>query len=198
MRDVGAVILAAGGSTRLGQPKQLVQFQGESLVRRAARAVLDGGCEPVVVVVGELRAEIQTELNALDVRAAENREWQRGMGTSISCGVASLLQRDQKLSAVVLLACDQPFVDAHLIEKLIASWRSSANAIVASSYADTAGIPALFDWSCFESLLQLQEDRGAKRLIMSRASETALVPFPDGAVDIDTPADLARISAERL
>jgi molybdenum cofactor cytidylyltransferase len=99
------------------------------------------------------------------------------------------------LEAVVLVACDQPFVDARTIAALLAEQATSGKAIVASSYANTLGIPALFGRSCFEALLALPDDSGAKALIESRPDDVAQIEFEQGAIDIDTPADFQRLTS---
>jgi molybdenum cofactor cytidylyltransferase len=196
MRNVGAIILAAGGSSRFGQAKQLLPFQGESLVRRAVRTAIEAGCACVSVVVGDARARIETELRETLAVIVENPEWRRGLGTSIRCGLRHLLSSRPELDAVVLLACDQPFVDANVITSLIAQAENSRKPIVACSYADTLGIPALFNRACFELLLALPDDSGAKALIESRFADVAQIEFEKGAIDIDTPADFERIRTE--
>jgi molybdenum cofactor cytidylyltransferase len=196
MRNVSAIILAAGGSSRFGQAKQLLPFQGESLVRRAVRAAIDAGCACVSVVVGDARDLIETELRETPAVIVENPEWRRGLGTSIRCGLRHLLRSQPELDAVVLLACDQPFVDANVITSLIAQAENPRKPIVACSYADTLGIPALFNRACFESLLALPDDSGAKTLIESRSADVAKIEFEKGALDIDTPADFERIRTE--
>jgi len=165
-------------------------------VRRAARAATDANCLSVTVVVGDLRARIETELRETPVVVVENPEWSRGLGTSIRCGLRHLLTSRPELEAVVVLACDQPFVDGNVITSLIAQWENSGKPIVASSYAGTLGIPALVDRACFESLLALPDESGAKSLIESRSAEVGKVEFEKGAIDIDTPADFAQIKAE--
>jgi molybdenum cofactor cytidylyltransferase len=196
MRNLGAIILAAGGSSRFGQAKQLLSFQGESLVRRAVRSAIEAGCACVNVVVGDARDRIETELRETPAVIVKNPEWQRGLGTSIRCGLRHLLGSQPELDAVVLLACDQPFVDANVIRSLIAQQEASRKPIVACSYANTLGIPALFDRACFESLLALPDDSGAKALIESRSADVAQIEFERGALDIDTPADFERIRTE--
>jgi molybdenum cofactor cytidylyltransferase len=196
MRNLGAIILAAGGSSRFGQAKQLLSFQGESLVRRAVRGAIEAGCACVNVVVGNARDRIEIELRETPAVVVENPEWQRGLGTSIRCGLRHLLCSQIELDAVVLLACDQPFVDASVIRSLIAQQENSRKPIVASSYANTLGIPALFDRACFESLLTLPDRSGAKALIESRSADVAQIEFEKGAIDIDTPADFERIRTE--
>lgn len=188
MRTVAALILAAGGSSRLGQPKQLLKFEGESLVRRAVTAAAEGGCAPIIVVVGNLRSQIEAELVGKAAMIVNNDDWPRGVGTSIRAGVKSL--RKEAVNAVVLMACDQPFLRGAVVRALIDQHRDSGKAIVASSYAGTLGIPALFDSSCFDALLALPDHSGAKPIIESRVAEVAAVAFEGGAIDIDTPADL--------
>jgi molybdenum cofactor cytidylyltransferase len=211
MRKVGAVVLAAGGSSRLGQPKQLLTFHGETLICRAVRAAAEAGCEPILVVVGENSEAIRLALDIRDSRISsfsglervtspslsptiiENREWQRGVGTSIRRGLEQL---PNFVEAAVLLTCDQPYLDASIVSQLIAALAETGKPIVASSYADTLGVPALFDRSCFDDLLALPDDSGAKSLIASRPNDVAVVAFENGAIDIDTPSDFQRLIAE--
>jgi molybdenum cofactor cytidylyltransferase len=193
MPSVGAIILAAGGSARFGRPKQLLAFQGESLARRAVRAATEARCAGVVVVVGDLGAEIKNDLRDRSATIVPNADWRQGLGTSIRCGLRSLLASPADLDAVVILACDQPFVESGTIATLITEHERGGKPIVASSYANTLGIPALFDRSCFDSLLALPDDSGAKAIIESRRDEVASIEFEKGAIDIDTPADFERL-----
>jgi molybdenum cofactor cytidylyltransferase len=205
MRNIGAVVLAAGGSSRLGQAKQLLKFRGETLVRHAVRAASEAGCDPVLVIIGENRDAIGFALGIRDSRIpsssrkggmagpvlVENGQWRRGMGTSIRSGLEHL---PQDVAAVVLLTCDQPFVNASIVRQLILAWEETDKPIVASSYANTLGVPALFDRSCFDALLKLPDDSGAKTLIASRPADVCPVAFEQGAVDIDTPEDFERLT----
>jgi molybdenum cofactor cytidylyltransferase len=197
MRNIGAVVLAAGGSSRLGQPKQLLEFRGETLIRRAVRAASEAGCDPIVVVVGENREAIELALDMRDSRhptIIENAEWRRGVGTSIRRGIQQL---PNFVEAAVLLTCDQPYLDASIVAGLIATLTETGRPIVASSYADTLGVPALFHRSCFDALLALPEDTGAKTFILSRQPEVAQIPFARGEIDIDTPEDFERLNENR-
>ena len=112
------------------------------------------------------------------------------MGTSIRVGVGALRDCD----ALVLLACDQPQVSADLLRQLIATWRKTRKSMVASVYAGTIGIPALFGRDCFGRLLSLGGEEGAKILLTSSRDDVAQVDFPAGAVDIDTPTDYQALS----
>jgi molybdenum cofactor cytidylyltransferase len=190
MRNVGAVILAAGASTRLGQPKQLLTFRGETLIYRAVRAATEAGCDPVLVVVGETGDAIRRELQSTSATFMENPHWQRGPGTSIRCGLEHL---PDSVDAVVVLACDQPFLDASIVRKLIDAHEVTGKPIVASSYADTLGIPALFHRAKFEQLVGLPDAMGAKSLITRQPDHVASIAFEGGAIDIDTPEDFERL-----
>ena len=191
MSNIAGVILAAGGSSRLGEPKQLFTYRGATLIQRAVRAAAEAGCDPVIVVAGDSAEAICSELGEeIGIVVVENAEWRSGIGTSIRRGLEQLTR---SVEAVVLLTCDQPFVDATIVGKLIAERERTRKAIVASSYADTLGVPALFDRSCFDALLTLPDRSGAKSLIEAREYEAASIAFEEGAVDIDTPEDFERL-----
>jgi molybdenum cofactor cytidylyltransferase len=191
MSKIAAVVLAAGGSSRLGRPKQLLTWRGETLIRRAVRAAAEAGCDPVIVVVGETADALKT---VPPVAVVQNAEWKNGLGTSIRHGLEEL---GESVEAVVLLTCDQPFVDAAIIRTLIAERERTGKAIVASSYANTLGVPALFDRSVFGELRALPDRSGAKSIIETRREETASIPFEQGAIDIDTPEDFERLKENR-
>ena len=192
--SIGAVVLAAGGSSRFGQPKQLAIFQGEPLVRRIVTAAKDAGCAPVVVVVGAGAAQITPVLAGHSVSIIEHPNWSNGLGSSIAVGVkhAAIIAAD--LEAVILLTCDQPFVNATTLRQLIQLHLENGTTIVASAYAETLGIPALFGRSCFADLLQLRGDMGAKGVILARRNDVTPFDFPAAAIDIDTAADYEKLS----
>lgn len=193
MANIGAVILAAGESSRLGQPKQLIQFRGKSLVRRIADAANKAGCSPVTVVIGSDSEEIARELKPTSASIVENENWRNGIGTSIRAGVQSLINCTPSLDAVVLLVCDQPMVDAKVIKQLIGAYGKRGKTLVASSYSDTLGVPALFSHSHFDELVALPDSDGAKSIILSKRERVVEFPFPQGEIDIDTIADCERL-----
>ena len=196
MQKIGAVILAAGESSRFGRPKQLVQFRGKSLVRRVVDAAKDANCSTIVVVLGSKRKQIERELGETDAIIAENQDWRRGIGSSIRVGVESAVNQAPDIEAIVLLTCDQPFVKTDTIECLIAMREKTTKAIIASSYSETLGVPALFDRSCFQELLALDDETGAKAIILSNRERVAEVLFPEGKIDIDTAADYEKLTAQ--
>ena len=124
----------------------------------------------------------------------ENAEWQRGLGTSIRRGLQEI---GGSADAVVLVTCDQPLVEGSVIAQLITAQEKTGKPIIASSYANTFGVPALFERSCFEALLALPDDSGAKKLIEEQAANVASIPFEAGAIDIDTPEDFEGLDEKR-
>jgi len=199
MPNIGAVILAAGESSRFGRTKQVIEFRGKTLLRRVVDAASEAGCAPIAVVLGSTREEVACELEQTNAVAIENRNWRSGIGSSIRAGVQSLIDNNSQLEAVVLLVCDQPYVDRDVIKQLLVLRRKTIKPIVASSYADTLGVPALFDRSCFEELLALNDSNGAKPIILRDRERVAEFSFPEGKTDIDTLEDfnLAKQSESR-
>lgn len=189
---IGLIILAAGASVRLGTPKQLLNFRGETLLRRIARESLASRCRPVVVVFGAEIDKFTTELKDLDVFIAKNPSWKSGMGSSVKAGLEKLLEIKKSAEAVVLTVCDQPFVTKQVINELVKTYRTTQAPIIASAYQETLGVPALFSKKLFPRLSELENSGGAKQIIRQFQAETKSLPFPAGAIDIDTPQDFAK------
>lgn len=186
---IGIVILAASASTRLGTPKQLLPYRGQSLLRHTTEAAIASGCRPIVVVLGAQVERLEMEVQQLPVHVVENKRWAEGMSSSIQTGLTVLQSIHPSVEAVVMLLCDQPYVSSLLVQQLIAVHYRTGKLIVASEYADTVGVPALFSHVLFPVLMTLQADRGARYVIQTRDQAIACVPFPLGAIDIDTPSD---------
>lgn len=195
LRPVGLVILAAGASTRLGQPKQLLPYRGRSLLRHAAETAVASGCQPVVVVLGAHVAQLEAEVQDLPLHVAENPRWILGMGTSLRAGLEVLTSVGPEVGAVVITLCDQPLVSVHTIHSLVQVHRDSRPLIVASEYGGVLGAPALFDSRLFEELLALAGTDGARQVIARHRGDVCGMPFPEGAVDIDTREDYERLRA---
>lgn len=196
--SVGAVILAAGSSSRMGRPKQTLQFQGMSLLRRAAIAALDATCRPVVVVTGAHADLSRRELDQLEVREAFNPDWQTGMGSSVRTGIEALTSIDPNVAAAVLLLCDQPHVTSDVVSRLIAAHHTTGRPVTASAYGESFGVPALFSRTLFTDLTQLAGSSGAKEIIKRHASEAHFLPFPEGEVDVDTPDDFSCLITSKV
>jgi molybdenum cofactor cytidylyltransferase len=186
---VGIIILAAGASTRMGSPKQLLQFAGKSLIRHSVQIALASKCFPVVVVLGANKELIKLELEDLPVFVAENPEWEQGMASSIRCGLEMLTSVFPGAKATIVMLCDQPFVNTLFINNLVDTFEKEPDHIVASYYGNDFGVPAAFPKKFFNELLSLQGNAGAKKLIQQHKAEVVPVVFPEGLVDIDTPED---------
>ena len=192
---IALILLAAGGSTRLGLPKQLLTFQGHTLLRRAAEAALATLCRPVIVVLGAGAEPLQTELAGLAVDVAENPGWEAGMGTSVRLGIETLLGQENagRIPAVdgaLLTLCDQPFVGPESLNALIAAFESGRrqDQIAAAMYHDTVGVPVLFGRAFFDDLRALPDEAGAKPILRRQAASVLAVSMPEAATDIDTRA----------
>lgn len=196
MLTVAAVILAAGESARLGRPKQLIQFRGKSLLRRIVDAADGAGCSPIATVIGSDAKKMAPELERTAAAIVENENWRNGIGTSIRAGMQNLLERGRDLDAVILLVSDQPLVEKELIKQLIACYGETGKTIIASSYSETLGVPAIFGRAHFRDLLTLRDDSGAKSIILSNRECVVEFPFPQGEIDIDTLADYERLVAQ--
>jgi CTP:molybdopterin cytidylyltransferase MocA len=286
MPDVGIVLLAAGGSTRMGQPKQLLAIAGQSMLRRAAVAAVGSGCTPAIVVLGAQAETLHNELTNLPITIAVNDAWQRGLGGSIRCGLQALLsngsapdygfrqpalptrfsrltpspgtpgegrgegvfiasaakdphpnplpeyrEREQEQMpalfvgndkspppgyrgrekdlftagvdrsaatsadlprAVVILLCDQPFVTADVIRRLVSAFLESGKPICVSAFSNTFGPPVVIDSRYFDLLLALPDDQGGKAVWTDRQDEVHFEPCLEAAIDIDTPGDYER------
>ena len=189
---MAAVILAAGASVRLGQPKQLLRFRGETLIHRAARLACAAGLTPVHVVVGYRGAEVSAALGEFGgaVAVVTNPDWRHGMGSSLARGVASL----PPVAAALVLVTDQPYLSAAVLAAVLQRYRKGPASLVACRYAGgTVGVPALFDRRHFAELAALSGARGARPLFARHAAALATVSFPEGDADVDTPAAAAAL-----
>lgn len=191
---IGAILLAAGGSSRLGRPKQLVEFQGKTLIRRAAEMLVASVCSPVVVVLGAEIARCSDELAGLDISICINENWSDGISSSIKTGLRDLLELQPDVDAAVIALCDQPFVIDKDFNLLCETFFTAGLPIVAARYGETIGVPALFASEMFDELFSLEGDEGARKLIRRYVDTTSTVAIGRAKFDIDTPADLTRNS----
>jgi len=188
--NVAAVLLAAGGSTRMGEPKQLIRLGGRSLVRRASEVALRSRCEALFVVAGAESGVIRSELGDLRATVVIARNWHEGLSRSIRCGVDAVSRSaDPSFDALLLLLADQPEVTCAHLNALLDAYRTNEAAMVATQYAGTLGVPAVFGRRHFTALGALPGDRGAKTLLFADPA-TGRVPFEPAALDIDTRGDL--------
>ncbi|MDB5023498.1 MAG: hypothetical protein JWP78_1253 [Mucilaginibacter sp.] len=192
--NCAAIILAAGGSKRLGKPKQLLHYKGKTLLEHTVYAARESSLQAVILVLG---LDFESVINGIDttgLHIIKNSDWQAGIASSIVSGINALYDIAPLPDAAILLVCDQPFVTSSLLDQLLATQRTTAKPIIASKYEDTIGTPALFHKSFFQQLLGLKGDSGAKKIMQQYPDALAAVPFPLGGIDIDTPDDYESLS----
>ena len=193
---IAIVILAAGKSARLGQPKQLLPFKGKSLLGysiETAKKVV----ENVVVVTGAERKRVESEIRDNVAAIVYNPEWEEGMASSIRHGLAYVTEQMPDVNEVIFMVCDQPFVTNDLLLKLIKEKELSTKSIVASCYSEVAGTPVLFDKSIFPELMELTGDVGARKIIIKNKDRMSTVDFPLGNVDMDTADDYKKLLMQK-
>ncbi|MFP5079045.1 NTP transferase domain-containing protein [Pedobacter sp. JCM 36344] len=184
----GIIILAAGNSSRLGKPKQLLTYQGKTLLKHVTDESLEASDGAIVVVLGAY-AEIAVEATNDRLFRVVNERWQSGMSSSLAMGLLELLTQHKDLENAIVTVSDQPYVTAELLKDLIKTQQQTGKGIVASSYAQTIGVPVLFNKKYFDLLLSLKGHEGAKKLLELYSSDLETVIFENGEVDIDTMAD---------
>jgi molybdenum cofactor cytidylyltransferase len=191
---IAGVVLAAGLSRRMGQPKLLLDLGGAPILRRSVQQILSAGLDEVVVVTGPDAAPLAAALAGLAVRRAQNPDPAAGQAGSVVAGVAAL---GPDVEAAVLALGDQPTVSPDVIRALVAAWRATGRPIAAPVYRDGRGNPVLFARDVFPELLALTGDTGARTVIAADAARVTLVPV-DAPMppDVDTPEDLARLRGE--
>jgi molybdenum cofactor cytidylyltransferase len=192
-RKCAAIILAAGASRRLGEPKQLLRYEGQSLLSRTARLASEAGLDPVYVILGASSAESAREIAGSQARAIYNPSWQNGMGCSLRCGVQQILGLQPIPENLAVLVCDQPLLSAGYLARLLQAHIDAGSKLTSSQYGGICGVPAVFSSQIFRELTRIPGDRGARGIIEAYASERTVLDFPEGSIDIDTPADVARL-----
>jgi len=192
---LSAIVLAAGGSRRLGQPKQLLLLNGETLIARALRLANEAGVAPVFAVLGAQHEVIASSVGVSNAILVVNEDWRQGISTSIVAGLRAVAQQAPESPGVLLLACDQPRLSANHLRELVRAFNEhNGEAIVASAYTGTRGIPAIFPRAAFSGLLALHGDRGARALVENASRPVVSVQFKGGELDIDSPQDLEQLS----
>jgi molybdenum cofactor cytidylyltransferase len=194
--NVAALVLAAGSSRRMGTAKQLLRVGSRTLLRRIVEESLASAARETYVVVGADAERIGEELRGLSASIVENARWAEGIGSSVSAGLEAIAKEDPPFDAAIVLTCDQPHVSAATLDRLIDEQTASGKPLVAAAYANTIGVPALFSRAYFDALRELPADRGAKQVLLHHRDDVAIIDFPAGVVDLDTPADYDRFAQE--
>jgi molybdenum cofactor cytidylyltransferase len=183
------VVLAAGMSSRLGSPKQLLVYKGKSLLQHSVNIALETSMRPVVIVTGSKSDTMKEQMKGLKIEIIDNEGWQEGIASSLRCGLAAVQKIRPGTDGIIFMVCDQPHVTKLLLDYLLRVQHETGLPVVASRYADSLGTPALFHQSFFAELMALKGDTGARKLIKQHEELVATVPFPEGIIDIDTKDD---------
>lgn len=187
----GIIILAGGNSSRLGQPKQLLTFNGKLLMDIVTEAAIISGITPVLAVVGGHAGQLAEKLK---VDFVINEQWKAGVSTSIVTGLSTMLERNSDLDSIILSVSDQPFISSAIFKALLETQQISGKGIVASQYAGTMGTPVLFTKKYFAQLLALSGNSGAKAIISENQYDLATIAFEKGYIDIDTMVDYSNLT----
>jgi CTP:molybdopterin cytidylyltransferase MocA len=186
-----AIVLAAGASRRLGQPKQLLTIGGETLMSRAIRLALMAGASPVFAVLGAHYDRVRELVKSSQAMPVLNESWNEGIASSIHAGLRALDEILPTSAGVLILACDQPRLTGQHLREMLETFAAQANpAIVASAYAGALGVPAAFPRLAFPYLFALTGDKGARTLLLHAPCPLVALEFAGGDVDIDSPNDL--------
>jgi molybdenum cofactor cytidylyltransferase len=186
------ILLAAGASTRLGQPKQNLVFQNKTLLERAIETAVDTECRPIFVVLGANVDETDFGIKSEKVKFIFNSNWEEGMASSIRLAISEI-EKHEEISNVLLMLCDQPFVTSKLIADILLKQQETGKAIAACKYGETIGVPALFTKTLFCELLLLTGQEGAKKILKDHLQDVVTIPFDKGNIDIDTQEDYNRL-----
>ncbi|KOP38309.1 nucleotidyltransferase family protein [Flavobacterium sp. WLB] len=190
------IILAAGNSSRLGRPKQLLEYKDSTLLKNTISEALKVPNSFTIVVTGANHNEVQKELNTTEINICFNPEWENGMSSSIVKGLNELLLLKPDCDECIFAVCDQPFVTNLVFENLISEYHKTKKGIIASAYSETLGTPVLFHRKYFNELLELSGQEGAKKIIKKYLEDTVSVPFVKGNIDIDTEEDYNKLISE--
>ncbi len=184
------LIMAAGASRRLGQPKQLWEYKGETLIRRISNEAINANIGHVTVVTGYDHENIGKQISDLNLDVFFNAEWDEGLGASIRNGLKHVLMERPDTNAILLTMSDQPKVDAKHLKKLAKAYDPNRPMVIASAYSSTFGVPVLIDSFYFEELKELKGDEGGKKILANYIKNIVEIPFIEGKIDIDEEKDL--------
>lgn len=187
-RNIAAVVLAAGASRRMGRNKLLLELNGETVVRRAARTAIEAGLDQVIVVAGHARDEVESELHGLRCRSVFNDEHAKGTHTSVAAGIGAV--EPTACAAAVVMLADMPLVTRSMLRALTARYRESGAPLVASRYGGEVNAPPiLYDRRLFAELRNM-DARCGRQIVRRHRHEAVEIEWPaEVARDLDRPAD---------
>lgn len=188
-KNITILILAAGSSSRMGQPKQLLPWKDTTLLGNAIRNATSSSARAIYVVLGANAKSIRKEIVASEIEVIENPDWQHGIGSSIAIGMKILLKKDNDFDGILIMLADQPLIDKDYLNLMITAFNNQPECIIATAYRNRAGVPALFDKVYFNELEDLENDFGAKELIGKNRDKIFTINPDNKSVDIDTKSE---------
>jgi molybdenum cofactor cytidylyltransferase len=191
--SIGIIVLAAGASSRMRKPKQLLVFENKTLLRRAVETAVQSIYQPVVVVLGANFEAMPAEIEDLPIEICFNEDWQSGLSSSIKTGIEILLKIAPDIAASIITLADQPFVAANHLNLFAEKFEATNSSIIAAEYNETCGVPALFSREVFDEFSELSGDTGAKMIIEKYRETLSTINLPEAAFDIDTPQDFMKL-----
>lgn len=196
MQNTATLILAAGGSFRMGKPKLAEKFLGTNLIETVLEATSVINKTPKLIVFGGYKDTYLPQIENSDIDFVFNPKWQNGIASSINVGIEWFTNKEEIDSVMILLA-DMALVNSEYLEKIIKAAKGSTKGIVASNYGPSLGPPVIFHKKYFRELQDLKGDRGAKSVILRHMEDLVTLDFADGLIDIDTPEDLKRLISRK-
>jgi molybdenum cofactor cytidylyltransferase len=188
---IAILVLGAGRSSRLDQPKQLLEYKGKTLIDNAIDTAIESNLGPVYVVLGSNGQVIAQQLkkNKRRIRIVQNQKWERGVSSSIQAGLKEMLKEEPDLYGIIITLVDQPLIKVTHLINMVKSHFTFGKKIIASGYGGSFGVPAFFHRKMFQFLEKLEGDQGAKSIISKLKLDVHIMPNPDAEVDIDSEED---------
>lgn len=195
--NTGIIILAAGSSSRLGRPKQLLDYKGKTLLQTVINEALETSCRPVITVLGANAKEIASQHQHDQVNFVINESWENGMASSIVAGLSAMIKNNSEIESIIIAVADQAFIKMSNFNNLIEKQKETGKDIIASAYAETIGTPVFFKKRYFEALLSLKGAEGAKKILKQYPQAVETVVFEHGEIDIDTETDYNNLISQQ-
>ena len=194
--SIGLVILAAGASRRLGEPKQLLNYQSTSLLQKVVDLADDLKVQSKLLILGAHSDEIRKEINTRSFQVLTNAGWEEGIASTIRAGLSKIIEDQPNIQSVMFLLSDQPHLTGDHLGKLIAKHHDDHPCITGSLYANQIGVPVIFSYHYFEELLSLKGDQGAKKIVIQHPESIQSILFKHGEIDIDTREDYEKLLSQ--
>ena len=191
---IAILLLAAGGSSRMGVAKQLLPWGGTSMIGNAINQTRSSNANEVLVVLGANFDDIEKDIASSKISIIRNNEWKLGLGSSIACGIDYVKQQHPEINAVLVMLADQPLIDSKYLNLLIETYIIGKKGIVATKYTNKYGVPAIFSEFYFDMLGALNSDQGAKELIGSNTNDVQGLTIEKNTMDVDTMQDYEQAS----